>query len=45
MVEETRFGRYFKVAGDRSVHYGPFDCSPAPGGKPEEGACGGCSCC
>jgi SAM-dependent methyltransferase len=45
MVAESRFGRYFKVAGDRSVHYGPFDCSPAPGGKPEEGACGGCSCC
>ena len=45
MVEETRFGRYFKVIGDRSIHYGPFDCSPAAGGKPEEGACGGGSCC
>jgi len=45
MVEETRFGRYFKVIGDRSIHYGPFDCSPAAGGKPAEGACGGGSCC
>ena len=45
MVEETRFGSYFKVIGNRSVHYGPFDCSPAPVGKPEEVACGGGSCC
>ena len=29
MVEETRFGRYFDVVGDRSVHYGLFDCAPA----------------
>ena len=27
MVEETRFGRHFIVTGDKSVHYGPFDCS------------------
>ena len=27
MVEETRFGRHFTVNGDKSVHYGPFDCS------------------
>ncbi len=27
MVEETRFGRHFVVTGDKSVHYGPFDCS------------------
>jgi ubiquinone/menaquinone biosynthesis C-methylase UbiE len=27
MVEETRFGRHFTVTGDKSVHYGPFDCS------------------
>jgi arsenite methyltransferase len=45
MVEETRFGRHFKVIGDRSVHYGPFDCAPAPGGKLNEGACSGGSCC
>ena len=28
MVEETRYGRYFEVAGDRSMHYGLFDCAP-----------------
>lgn len=27
MVEETRYGRHFTVTGDKSVHYGPFDCS------------------
>lgn len=27
MVEETRFGRHFVITGDKSVHYGPFDCS------------------
>jgi arsenite methyltransferase len=27
MVEETRFGRHFTVTGNKSVHYGPFDCS------------------
>jgi ubiquinone/menaquinone biosynthesis C-methylase UbiE len=28
MVGETRFAGHFKVVGDRSVHFGPFDCSP-----------------
>jgi SAM-dependent methyltransferase len=27
MVEETRFGRHFTITGNKSVHYGPFDCS------------------
>ncbi|NMC74408.1 MAG: methyltransferase domain-containing protein, partial [Geobacteraceae bacterium] len=27
MVQETRFGKHFAVLGDKSVHYGPFDCS------------------
>lgn len=41
MLAETRFGEHFRVAGDRSVHYGPFDCAPdaaAPGGE-------GAACC
>lgn len=29
MVNETRFGEHFKVVGDCSVHFGPFDCSLA----------------
>lgn len=32
MLEETRFGKHFRVTGDRSVHYGPFDCSNEPVG-------------
>ena len=28
MVQETRFGRYFEVLGDRSTHFGAFDCAP-----------------
>lgn len=44
MVSETRFGRHFRVVGDTSVHYGPFDCGPscaAPAADP----CGSGSCC
>jgi hypothetical protein len=26
MVENTRFGKAFRVTGDHSVHYGAFDC-------------------
>lgn len=29
MVSETRFGPHFELIGDRSTHYGPFDCAPA----------------
>lgn len=29
MVQDTRFGEHFKVDGDRSVHFGAFDCEPA----------------
>jgi SAM-dependent methyltransferase len=42
MVEETRFGKHFRVVGDRSVHYGPFDCS---GGPENKDSCAGGTCC
>ncbi|NNF58884.1 MAG: methyltransferase domain-containing protein [Rhodothermaceae bacterium] len=42
MVEETRFGRYFEVVGDRSVHYGLFDCAPVAAA---EGDASAGSCC
>lgn len=45
MVGETRFARHFKVNGDRTIHFGPFDCTPAAakesGGEPS----GIVSCC
>ena len=27
MLEETRFGRHFRISGNRTTHFGPFDCS------------------
>ena len=40
MVSETRFRDHFTVNGDRSTHYGAFDCAPAA--APEKS--GGCCC-
>jgi len=42
MISNTRYGRSFKVSGDRSKHYGKFDCS-----APEVKTCGSKSgsCC
>jgi hypothetical protein len=28
MVQETRYGKHFRVTGDKSTHFGPFDCGP-----------------
>ena len=42
MLSETRFGKHFRVEGDRSVHYGLFDCSPA---VTKDGECAGGGCC
>lgn len=41
MVGETRFGRHFRVSGDRQVHYGAFDCAPA---ATKDGNSGGACC-
>lgn len=48
MVQETRFGRYFEVLGDRSKHFGAFaGCGQAPEvfGESDDGCCGGGCCC
>lgn len=29
MLEQSRYAKHFQVHGDRSVHFGPFECSPA----------------
>jgi arsenite methyltransferase len=39
MVGETRFRSHFNVSGNRSVHYGPFDCSEPAGDDEAAGAC------
>ena len=44
MLSETRFAPHFEVSGDRSVHYGPFDCGPAPANATGDGAIGGACC-
>lgn len=42
MLQDTRFGRHFRVVGDRSVHYGAFACGPAPAAA--DPAAGGACC-
>lgn len=42
MLADTRYARHFRIAGDRSVHYGPFDCAPVPGGENPNQAGGAC---
>ena len=44
MLQETRFATHFEVTGDRSVHYGPFDCAPAHENRDSEDESGG-ECC
>ncbi len=42
-VQNTRFGKYFTIYGDRSVHFGPYEgCGNAPA---VGGSDGGCGCC
>lgn len=44
MLGETRYANHFRITGDRSIHYGPFDCAPA--WKKHEGdGEGGGACC
>lgn len=42
MISRTRYAGHFKVVGDKKVHYGLFDCGPAPGLKT---AGTGAACC
>ena len=40
MIQNTRFGEHFRVIGDKSVHYGAFDCEPASASEGEnQGSC------
>lgn len=42
MLQETRFAPHFQILGDRTLHYGLFDCSGAgAGAQPKTGG----SCC
>ncbi|MDO5043780.1 MAG: methyltransferase domain-containing protein [Coriobacteriia bacterium] len=48
MVQDTRVGKYFKITGNRHVHYGPFPgCGNIPYAADEEdesSAASSCSC-
>ncbi len=44
MLQETRFAFHFKITGDRSVHYGPFECAPAHEKRGSEDETGGACC-
>jgi hypothetical protein len=49
MLQDTWLGKYFTVTGNRSVHYGAFDCSPKGGSCPPaaivSSGCDGGACC
>lgn len=42
MLGETRFARHFRIAGDRSVHFGPFACGSATSGAEAAAPAGAC---
>ena len=44
MLSNTRYSKHFKVTGDKSVHYGPFDCAPASEKHKGDGEAGGACC-
>jgi len=41
MLASSRYGRYFQILGDKSRHFGLFDCSPGPqaAANKSDGAC------
>lgn len=46
MLGETRYSNHFRVTGDRSIHYGPFDCAPVSIiNDSETSGCSGGACC
>jgi arsenite methyltransferase len=46
ILGNTRYGKHFRITGDRSVHFGPFDCAPAAAkNENDEECCSGGACC
>ena len=39
MLEETRYAKHFTILGDRTTHYGPFDCSTSPANADSDASC------
>jgi len=44
MLGETRYAGHFDIHGDRSVHYGPFECKSAAEKKNDQESGGGACC-
>jgi len=44
MLSNTRYSKHFQITGDKSVHYGPFDCAPASEKHKGDGEGGGACC-
>lgn len=42
MLQETRLAEHFSLLGNRSTHFGAFDCGPSVGGEADEPAACGC---
>jgi hypothetical protein len=42
MLSETRYARHFHMIGDRSRHYGRFDCAPVARAEPARATSVGC---
>ena len=42
MLEETRFSDHFKITGDRSVHFGAFDCGDSVSSSADGNIAGCC---
>jgi arsenite methyltransferase len=45
MLQETRFGKFFNITGDRSTHFGPFPCSTNSNTVENSGSVDDNSCC
>ncbi|MFA5938543.1 MAG: methyltransferase domain-containing protein [Sinimarinibacterium sp.] len=39
MLLQTRYARHFRIEGDRSVHFGLFDCGPGAAPQTSEAGC------
>ena len=45
MLQDTRYGKHFEIIGDRSQHFGLFDCSPEVGIAGSNPSSSSSTCC
>lgn len=46
MLQNMRDFEHFRIVGDRTTHYGPFDCATAAEkAEGDDGGCSGGACC